>query len=132
MHIVTTGSREWTDMNQTHRGLLMALRLVADGYTREEEKSITLIHGGARGADTLAARAAEERGWQIGEYKADWSKYGKSAGHIRNQRMIDDEQPILCVAYLIPELPCRGTRDMMQRCALAGIPVLVIPGAKHR
>jgi len=48
---------------------------------------ITIIGGGARGADTLGERYAKERGYLFEEYLPDWGKNGKSAGYIRNEEM---------------------------------------------
>jgi hypothetical protein len=131
MHIVMTGSREWTDIELIRVGLMRASRVVHNAV-KLRPSEITLIHGNARGADTLAHTVAIEWGWNVGVYEAEWSKHGKAAGGLRNQRMIDEEDPLVCAAFLIPELPCRGTRDMMERCYKAGIPVVVTPGAKHR
>ena len=132
MHILLTGSREWTDMNLIDTGLRALLRLVRADEPSFDQRVITIIHGGARGADLLCAQWAERHHLMTGEYKADWKPHGRGAGPIRNQRMLDEEQPIVCAAFLIPELPCRGTRDMIERCLRAGVPVLVTPGARHR
>lgn len=56
-----------------------------------------VVSGGARGADSLGARWAMERGLELIELKADWKKYGRSAGFRRNHDIINtcDE----CVAF---------------------------------
>lgn len=81
-----------------------------------------VIHGAARGADTLAGEWAVTRGVGFRSYPAEWDKYGKSAGHIRNQRMLDAESPDLVVAFP----GGRGTADMVARARLAGVPVMEI------
>ena len=60
--------------------------------------SITIISGGARGADMLAEAWAEEYGFNKIIHHADWDTHGKSAGFIRNQQMID-ENPDLVIAF---------------------------------
>lgn len=130
MHILVTGSRKWTDRELVRIGLTRAVRSVCS--PSPPAHLVTLVSGGAQGADLLAMSVAKELGWQISTYVADWDKHGKKAGPIRNQRMLDEEQPIICAAFLIPELPCRGTRDMMERCYVSGVPVYVTPGAWHR
>lgn len=51
---------------------------------------------------------------------ADWSKYGKAAGPMRNQKMLDEYKPDLVVA-----LPGgRGTADMVSRARVAGVEVI--------
>ena len=49
--------------------------------------NIHIISGGARGADALAKRYALEKNYEYHEFPADWQKYGKSAGYIRNTDM---------------------------------------------
>ena len=71
----------------------------------------TIIHGGAPGADTLAAGVAKEMGIEQKGYPADWRKHGKAAGPIRNQLMLDDGKPDIVVAFP----GGKGTADMIRR-----------------
>ena len=48
-----------------------------------------VISGGALGADSLAERWADYFGCKKTIIKPDWDKHGKSAGMIRNKKMID-------------------------------------------
>jgi len=50
---------------------------------------IEFVSGGAKGADALGERFAAERGYPITVMKAEWKKYGKAAGVIRNKQMLD-------------------------------------------
>ena len=80
-----------------------------------------VIHGAARGADSLAGRWAREmHGVTEEAFPADWDKHGKSAGPIRNQRMLDDGKPDMVVAFP----GGAGTADMVRRSRAAGILVL--------
>ena len=88
-----------------------------------EETPITeLIQGGAAGADRLAKCWAEERIGESTEYKADWDRYGRSAGPIRNQQMLDEGKPDLVVAFP----GTRGTADMIERTRKANIELTII------
>lgn len=78
-----------------------------------------IIHGGASGADYIAARWAATRKVGCEEYRADWDRYGKAAGPKRNQQMIDLGFPDLVVAFK----GGRGTADMVKRAQAASIPV---------
>lgn len=78
-----------------------------------------LIHGGAKGADLLAGRWAIDHSIPVKCYLANWSKYGRSAGPIRNRQMLADSKPDLVVAFH----GGAGTADMVRRAKLAGIPV---------
>jgi hypothetical protein len=82
-----------------------------------------VIVGGAAGADSLGYDWACDRRFSdiIERYPANWTKYGKSAGPIRNQQMLDDGKPTLVVAFP----GGRGTADMVARARRAGVKVMV-------
>ena len=48
---------------------------------------ITIVQGEAKGADALAKKYAKEKGYEVKSFPADWGKYGKAAGPIRNRQM---------------------------------------------
>ena len=48
----------------------------------------TVIHGGARGVDTLAGNWAAQRGYTVEVRPAQWAQHGKSAGYVRNAEMV--------------------------------------------
>ncbi|MFZ0406921.1 MAG: SLOG family protein [Cyanobium sp.] len=48
-----------------------------------------LLHGGARGADRAIGRAAHQLGWRVQSLAADWRRYGRSAGPIRNRLLLE-------------------------------------------
>ena len=78
-----------------------------------------VIHGKAPGADTLADMWARKRGISVHAFAAQWEKFGKRAGPIRNQAMLDKGQPDLVVAFPGGV----GTADMMARAKAAGVRV---------
>jgi hypothetical protein len=84
-----------------------------------------VITGGAAGADILAEHWAYERGVPLEHYAADWKRHGKAAGPIRNQEMLDQDQPDLVLAFP----GGRGTADMVRRARAAGVRVTEVPGA---
>jgi len=51
------------------------------------QKYVEIVSGKAKGADSLGERYATEKGFRLKEFPADWNKYGKSAGMIRNKQM---------------------------------------------
>lgn len=79
--------------------------------------------GGAPGADALAIKWAKANDVEIQTMCADWRRYGKKAGPIRNQQMIDR-----CGADILLAFPTGGpgTADCIGRAKAAGIPVLEI------
>ncbi|WP_340667881.1 DUF2493 domain-containing protein [Bradyrhizobium ottawaense] len=70
-----------------------------------------LIHGGAQGADTCAARWARSRHIDVRPYPAMWGAHGRAAGHIRNGQMLREGQPDMVVAFP----GGRGTRNMLKQ-----------------
>jgi len=86
-----------------------------------EEIGLTrIITGGARGADALGEAWRIEAGLDGKVYPADWTKHGRSAGPIRNQEMLDKEQPDLVIG-----MPGgSGTKHMIDIAERAGVPTV--------
>ena len=57
-----------------------------------------LIHGGAKGTDTLAEMWAKDNNIPTDIFLPDWDKYGKAAGPIRN-KLILDEKPDMVIVF---------------------------------
>jgi hypothetical protein len=91
------------------------VRRVLDGM-----KITSVIEGGACGADGLAKRWATERDIECETFRAEWKKFGRGAGHIRSQLMLDQGKPDLVVAFP----GGTGTDDMVARARKAGITVV--------
>lgn len=53
------------------------------------DKVIIVLSGHASGTYSLGERYAQEKGYKIESYPADWKRYGKDAGNIRNGQMIN-------------------------------------------
>ncbi len=79
-----------------------------------------LIQGGASGADDLARKWATNNGVAVQTFNADWKKWGKSAGPIRNEEMLIGGRPDLVVAFP----GGRGTADMVMKAKMANIDVM--------
>lgn len=80
---------------------------------------LIIIQGGARGADRFAKRWAEFSNVLCLEFPAEWSKYGRAAGHIRNTKMLDEGQPDLVLAFPGGS----GTANMVSQAKKYGIRV---------
>jgi hypothetical protein len=87
-----------------------------------------LIHGMQIGADLLAGQWAEDNGIKVEPYRAEWTKYGKPAGPIRNARMLTEGKPKLVIAFP----GGRGTRDMCEKAIAAGVEVINVRDGKSR
>lgn len=88
------------------------------------EGDLEIISGMAPGADTMAVEFAEAYNYPVHKFPADWDQYGKKAGPIRNQQMIDEGLPDLGIAF--PTKRSRGTYDMIRRLEKAGVKTIVV------
>lgn len=78
--IVVAGGRDFSDYQLLEKTL--------DQYLENCFLSdVVIVSGGARGADRLGERYARKNGIDLKLFPADWDKYGKSAGYIRNEEM---------------------------------------------
>ena len=118
MKALICGSRSWGKP-----GLVDILVLGLKAVWRDD---LTIIHGGADGADMAAHMAACRHHIRFDRYPADWKQHGKAAGPIRNQQMLDEGRPDVVFAFTNELASSRGTADMVRRAKAAGVPVYVI------
>jgi hypothetical protein len=76
MKTIIAGSRSFSDYE--------LLRSVCDEYEIME-----IVSGTARGADLLGEQYGKEKGIPIKQFPADWNKWGKRAGFLRNVQMAE-------------------------------------------
>ena len=77
--IVVAGCRNFTDYEKVKKRLEIELEVLGS--------RLVIVSGGAAGADSLGERFAKEHNLEIERFPADWKKYGKAAGPIRNDQM---------------------------------------------
>lgn len=82
-----------------------------------------IISGKATGADSAGADWAILNYTLLEEYPADWKKYGKRAGFIRNTQMLNEGKPDLVIAFP----GGRGTAMMVRLALMAGVEVIEVP-----
>ena len=105
MKVIVSGTRDLPDAAERLERVM--------AYVRERYGVIPtrIIHGASGNVDWAADAWAKARGLGVTKYLADWTKYGKAAGPIRNGHMADDGD------YLVAlwDGKSRGTGDMMRR-----------------
>jgi hypothetical protein len=112
MKVLVTGGRDFADREM----LFACLDCI------HSETPIThVIHGGATGADNLADQWAKSHGIPLTSFPADWMKYGKSAGPIRNREMIATKPDLVVAAP-----GGRGTKNCVDMAINAGIRVVYV------
>ena len=112
MRVLVCGGRDFDDA--------LTLGSWLGGIHKNNGPITLLIEGGARGADYMARKFAKWQGIPVKTFRADWGRYGKGAGHIRNKRMLDEGKPDLVVAFE----GGRGTANMVEQAERAGVRVL--------
>lgn len=117
MRILICGSRHFNDYEKLKKEVL---NILPEG----DYLDAVVISGHARGADSLGERLAEEMGWLLKVYPADWDTYGRRAGPIRNSQMLKEGQPDIVVAFRAPN--SRGTQNMITQSIKAGVKTVVI------
>jgi len=80
-----------------------------------------LVCGMAHGVDMMAHFWARETGIPIKEFPADWDKYGKSAGPIRNQEMLKYADALIAIW----DGESKGTKHMISIAKKKGIKVFI-------
>ena len=93
--------------------------MVIDVLLRFDPSSTTIIHGGAKGLDTVADIVARNLGFNVKAYPAEWDRL--SAGLQRNSQMLN-ENPVDLVIGFRSKLNSRGTNDMLYKAGIASIP----------
>ncbi len=101
-NIAVVGSRDFNDYTIIKCWLLQ--------YIYENcwniPEGVTIVSGGARGVDTLAEQFAELYGCKKLVFPANWEKYGKSAGYLRNSEIIQNSD----VVFAFQKNKSKGTQ----------------------
>ena len=114
MRVAFTGGRAFRDSARV-RDAIMNL---TEEATTAAGLRLQVIVGDAAGADYLVRRWCQALRIPHRVYEARWAEYGRAAGPLRNQQMVE-AGPDLVVAFP----GGAGTADMVRRAEAAGIPV---------
>jgi hypothetical protein len=76
--------------------------------------------GDAKGVDALVVRWCKENGIGYTIFRAEWGRYGRSAGPERNGEMIQQGGEALIAVW---DGESKGTKDMMRQARKHSIPV---------
>jgi hypothetical protein len=112
MRILFCGDRNWSNY-----------KVICDVMADLEPDLV--IEGEAKGADLLASDAAEYFGIPVLRFPANWDKYGRAAGPIRNTRMLKEGMPDLVVAFHDDIQNSKGTLNMVNQALKQGLKVMV-------
>lgn len=127
MKVLVCGGRDYNNRDKIYNTLYdlcdeFNLWSEPDELGNKLPSGIIIVNGAARGADQISSDWATVNWVPHREYKAEWDKWGKAAGVIRNQQMLDEEQPDLVIAFK----GGRGTKHMVEYAKRAGVEVRTI------
>ena len=87
--MVVAGSRDFNNYDM----LCSALDEVIGEL--KAEYNVTIVSGTANGADKLGEKYAEKHGLKIERHPANWGRYGRGAGPIRNAEMVKSSDGVI-------------------------------------
>lgn len=113
--VIIEGCRDFNDYE--------LLKEKCDYFLQDEKKEdVVIISNHASGADALGERYAQERGFQLETFPADWKAHGRAAGPIRNARMASAANAL--IAFW--DGKSRGTKNMIETAKNHNLKVVVV------
>lgn len=113
--VIIAGCRDFADYE--------LLKEKCDFYLQNNKKEdIVIVTGHAPGADALGERYAQERGFLLETYPADWKAHGRAAGPLRNARMASAANSL--IAFW--DGKSRGTKNMIETAKNHNLKVVVV------
>lgn len=112
VRVLVCGGRNFTDRRYLYR--------ILDMFHQYEGPITRIIDGGAGGADTFAEDWAKTcHSIPTKTHPAEWGKYRRVAGPIRNREMLREDKPDIVLAFAGDD----GTDDMCRQATGAGVEV---------
>lgn len=112
--IVVGGCRDFTDSEYVFKCL--------DEYlSKTDDDEIVFISGHCSGVDAAAEKYAELNGYKTVIFPAEWKKYGKAAGPIRNRLMVEMCDTV--IAFW--DERSGGTKSLIELAKRSGKPLTV-------
>lgn len=113
--VIIAGCRDFNDYE--------LLKEKCDYFLQDKKKEdVVIISGHASGADALGERYAQERGFLLETFPADWKAHGRAAGPIRNARMASAANSL--IAFW--DGKSRGTKNMIETAKNHNLKVVVV------
>ena len=113
--VIVAGCRDFADYE--------LLKEKCDFYLQNKKpENIVIVSGHASGADTLGERYAQERGYELETFPADWKANGRVAGPIRNAKMASVAHTL--IAFWNGK--SRGTKNMIDTAKKHNLQVAVV------
>ncbi len=108
--IVVAGCRDYNNYSQAAEFIDLCISRIRKEYT------LIFLSGGCRGADMLGERYAKENGFEVERYPAEWDKFGGAAGPMRNAKMAQSCDYVICFW----DGKSAGTKSMIENAERMG------------
>jgi len=112
--IIIAGGRDFKDYN--------LLCESCDEFFKEWHPNIVTVNGGARGSDRLGGKYSINKGYLIKPFPADWERFGRAAGVIRNEEMAQYAD----AAIVFWDGKSVGSKSMIDLAKSNGLNVMVV------
>lgn len=134
LRIIIAGGRDFDDYQMMKTESLKEITSIvkaATGQSKVKKETITIVSGSANGADKLGEKFSSEFGLQLKCFPANWDRYGRRAGYMRNVEMAEyavDKENHEAYGALIAfwDGQSKGTKHMIDTAKKSGIDVHVI------
>ncbi len=87
---VVAGCRNYTNYEEAKEFISHCIKNIKTQY------NLIFVCGCCKGADKMGEKYAKENNYTVEYYPAEWDKYGKKAGPIRNEKMAMEGDYIIC------------------------------------
>lgn len=114
MKILVCGGRDYDKKYKVFK--------VLDLVAPETNFDLAIIEGGATGADQWAKEWADKEKVKVFEHQADWNKFGRAAGPMRNREMLEKHE----IDFVLAFKGGAGTKNMVDQALKRGIIVLQV------
>lgn len=115
MKVIIAGSRGITDRD----AVIQRIDRLREHLKKTFGKDITeIVSGGARGVDAIGEYYGEQNNIPVTVMHADWDRYGRGAGHVRNNEMAKYADAAIVIHTGTP-----GSRNMVQTAKRYGLQV---------
>ena len=111
--VIIAGGRDFNDYDLLKKKVSKIL---------SNKSEIEIVSGTANGADKLGERYANEFNLNLKQFPANWDKFGKRAGYLRNKDMAIYANACICFW----DGQSKGTEHMINLAKSQGIPLRII------
>lgn len=113
--VIVAGSRYYNNYEEAKKYIDFFISNIKNEYT------LIFLSGDCCGADKIGEKYAIEKGHKIEIYPAEWEKYGKSVGPLRNKIMAEKCDYVICFW----DGKSSGTKSMIECEIKIGKPVKI-------